>query len=226
MIKETISVSVTNNTNGEIPVSIFGNNSDVMDNSNATTQYQWNITGFSITNETILLLEYNTTGSSNYQIVTTSFSGTSLQGIINALNNLNLGVFFLTTSGGSTFINSYNNINSFGTLQIVNTSQPASLTYSMNLNLALDQVDVFVNAVLTNTFTDPNTSSGSIPVVAGDNIVADFSTSFNLKGTRTFVYNITTGIYLLDATNTISVNLPFPFTIVANNSYLIGMTDG
>lgn len=226
MIKETISVGITNNTNGEIPVSLFGNNSDPMDNSNANTQYQWDITGFSVTNETLILLEYNTTGLGNYSIVTTSFSGTSIQGIINALNNLNLGVFFTTTSGGNTYINSYNNTYSFGTLQIVNTNQTASLSYSMNLNLSNDQVDAYINAVLISTFTDPNISSGTIPVVAGDTAFIDFLTSVNPKGTRVFVYNITTGTYLFDTTLTNSGNLGYTWTILANNSYLFGMSDG
>jgi hypothetical protein len=226
MIEETLLFTINNTTNGSVPVSILGNEADINDNANANTQYQWNLTGFTITNETLLVLEYNTTGSANYQLVTTTFSGTSIQGVINALNNLNLGVFFLTTSGGSTFINSYNDINSFGTLQIVNTSQPASLSYSFNMNLSSDLANIFVNAILIVSFTDPSLVSGNVPVVAGDSILFDYETSVNLKGTRVYVYNITTGVYLYDVTQLSSVSISVPFTIVANNSYLIGMTDG
>jgi hypothetical protein len=96
----------------------------------------------------------------------------------------------------------------------------------MNLNLSNDQADVYINAVLTNTFTDPNTSSGSIPVVAGDTILFDCQTSVNPKGTRIFVYNVTTGVYLYDTTETSAGNPSYTWVIVANNSYLIGMTDG
>lgn len=226
MIEETLSFTITNTTNGIVPISILGNEADFLDNANANTQYQWDITGFTLTNETQIILQYNNVGQGNYQLVTTSLSGTSLQNVINALNSLNLGVFFITTSGGSTYINNYNNTYAFGTLEILNPSQTASLSYSMNLNLSNDQVDVYVNAVLTNTFTDPNLSSGTIPVVAGDSVNIDFQTSINPKGTRTFVYNITTGVYLLDSTNTSSVNTGTTFVIVANNSYLFGMSDG
>jgi hypothetical protein len=224
-MREIVSFNITNTTNGIVPISILGNNADAMDNSNASTQYQWDLSGFTITNETLIAIQYNTLGVSNFSIKTSSFSGTSLSDVINALNNFNLGSFFITTSGGSTFINNYNNQLAFGTLQIINPSQSASLTYSMNLNLPQDQFDVYKNSILINSFTNPNFSSGTIPVIAGDIIDIDVITSNNPKGTNVFIYNITTGVYILNTTQNNSGNLGKQFIIVANNSYLIGMSD-
>jgi len=224
-MQEIISFNITNNTNGTVPISILGNNADTMDTSNATTKYQWNLTGFTITNEKTILIQYGTNGITN-KIAQLSFNGTTIQSICDTLNTLNLGYFFITTSGGSTFINNYNNNVAFGTLQILNTLQTASLSYSMNLNLPQDQFDVYKNSILVQSFTDPNTSSGTISVVAGDVIIIDVLTSNNPNGTNVFVYNITTGVYLYNTTQLNSGNVGYTWTILANNSYLIGMNDG
>jgi len=62
-----------------------------------------------------------------------------------------------------------------------------------------------------------------VPVVAGD--VIDFISEVgnNPKGTQVFVYNLTTGQYLLNTTQTSPSETGDIFTIVANNSYLIGV---
>jgi hypothetical protein len=223
-MQEVVSLSVVNSTNGTVPISILGNNADTMDTSNATTQYQWNLTGFTITNEKTIIIQYGTNGIAN-TIAQLSFNGTTIQSICDILNTLNFGYFFITTSGGSIFINNYNNNVAFGTLQILNTSQPASLSYSFNLNLPQDQADIYVNAVLINSFTDPTLASGTVSVVAGDSVTLDVLTSNNPKGTNVFVYNITTGVYLFNTTQLNSGNTGYTWTILANNSYLIGMND-
>ena len=128
---EVISFNITNNTNGTVPISILGNNADAMDTSNATTQYQWNLTGFSITNENTILLQYKASGII-YTFAQLSFSGTTIQSICDTLNTLNLGYFFITTSGGSTFINNYNNNVQFATLQIFNPLTTTALNYQFN----------------------------------------------------------------------------------------------
>jgi len=225
MLRETLSFNITNNLNAEIPVSLFGNLGDVNDNSNATTSYQWNVTGFSITNETTVTLQYAPVNSVSFQTVVATFSGTQLQNIVDALNALNIGTFFINVTGGNTFITNYSNDFAYGNLTIVNPSQVATLYYSSILNLASDQFDVYVNAVLQLSTTDPNNSSGTIPVVAGDTILLDFFTSVNLKGTHLFTYDITNGLYLFNTTQTSAVNTGFTFTIQANTSYLVGMED-
>ena len=224
-MREIISFNITNTTNGVVPISILGNNSDPMDNSNANTQYAWNVTGFTLTNETSIAIQYNTLGVSNFTIKTTEFSGTSLNDVVNALNSLQLGSFFITTSGGSTFINNYNNQIAFGSLQIFNPSQATTLSYSFNLNLPQDQADIFVNGLLVASFTDPTFTSGSIPVVAFDNIIFDVNTSNNPKGTNVFVLNLTTGVYLLNTIQTNSGNTGNVWTLLPNTSYLVGMSD-
>jgi len=122
MKKDLININVTNNTNGLIPVSILGNFTDAMDTANATTQYSWNITGFTITVEQTVTITYRPTNDPNYINVSAPIVTQTLQGVIDALNTLNLGAFFITTSGGSTFINNYNENIVFQQLDIYNST--------------------------------------------------------------------------------------------------------
>ena len=144
-IKETISFTITNNTNSFVPVSILGNYGDLNDNSNATTSYQWNVTGFSVTTENTIILQYAPVGTTSFQTVVTNFGGTNYQDIVNALNTLNIGSFFLVVSGGNSYITIYSSQIAFNTLTIFNPAQATTIYYSANLNLAFDKFDIYKN---------------------------------------------------------------------------------
>jgi hypothetical protein len=223
-MQEVISLNLVNTTNGTVPISILGNNGDAMDTANATTRYQWNLTGFTITNENNILLQYKTSGII-YTIAQLSFSGTTIQSICDTLNTLNLGYFFITTSGGSTFINNYNNNVVFGTLQIFNPASTTELNYQFNYVGAGMDVKIYVNAIVLYANGTPNTDSGNIPVVAGDSIDFQGSTFATPTGTNIYIYNITTSSFIYNNTTTSSIGFFESFTIVANNSYLIGMNN-
>jgi len=117
-MKEVINFNITNTTNGLVPISILGNNADQMDTANATTSYSWNIGVFVPTTENQIFIEYKRTGASVFSNTTIALSEKSTQGILNALNTLDLGYFFATTSGGNTFINNYNQNIIFGSIGI------------------------------------------------------------------------------------------------------------
>ena len=221
-MREVISLNLVNNTNGTVPISILGNNSDAMDTANATTRYQWNLTGFTITNENTILLQYRTSGII-YTFAQLSFSGTTIQSICNTLNTLNLGYFFITTSGGSTFINNYNNNVAFATLQIFNPASTTALNYQFNYSGASSQVKIYVNAVVQYSNGTPNTDSGNIPVVAGDTILFQGDTTAIPTGTNIYIYNLTTSTYIYNNTTTSAITFNQTFNISANNSYLVGM---
>lgn len=127
--EQVISFNLTNNTNGSIPMSIMGNYTDVMDNSNANTRYYWDLTGYSITTENSITIQYRYVGQSSFSTATVTFSGTSLQSVADALNTLNIGTFFLTTSGGSTYLNNYNLLVVYGSLSIVASTGIISSTF-------------------------------------------------------------------------------------------------
>ena len=221
-MQEVISLNLINNTNGTVPISILGNNGDAMDTANATTRYQWNLTGFTITNENTILLQYKTSGII-YTIAQLSFSGTTIQSICDTLNTLNLGYFFITTSGGSTFINNYNNNVSFATLQIFNPASTTALNYQFNYGGVASQTKIYIVVTVVYSNGTPNTDSGNIPVVAGDVINFQGDTTAIPTGTNIYIYNLTTSTYIYNNTTTSSITFNETFTISANNSYLVGM---
>lgn len=221
-MQEVISLNIVNNTNGTVPISILGNNSDAMDTSNATTQYQWNLTGFTITNENTILIQYKPSGSLIYTIYQIGFSGTTIQSVCDALNTLNLGYFFITTSGGSTFINNYNNNIVFATLQIFNPTSTTELNYQFNYSGVGENTKILVNFVNVFASASPTNTSGNVPIIAGDFIEFQ-GTANNPLGTNIFIYNITTSTYIYNVTTSALLNFNENFTISANNSYLIGM---
>jgi len=223
-MQETISFNITNNTNGTVPISILGNNADTMDTSNATTKYQWNLTGFTITNENTILLQYRTSGII-YIIAQLNFSGTTIQSICDTLNTLNLGFFFITTSGGSTFINNYNNNVQFATLQIFNPASTTALNYQFNYRGVASQIKIYIGAVVVYSNGTPNTDSGNIPVVAGNTILFQGDTTPTPTGTNIYIYNVTTSTYIYNNTTTSAITFNETFIISANNSYLVGMNN-
>jgi hypothetical protein len=126
-MREVINFSIANNTNATVPVSLFGNTADQMDTANATTQYSWNLTSLTITNETQYIIEYRWVNESTFTLFTGTFSGTNLQSIVDSLNTLNLGYFFITTSGGNSFLNNYNQNIVFRNLNIYSSQDLITL---------------------------------------------------------------------------------------------------
>lgn len=219
---EIINLSIVNNTNGFVPVSILGNNADPMDNSNATTQYSWNLGTYAITNEDSILIQYRSINSSVYTIASLPFGGNSLQDVCNALNTLNLGSFFVTTSGANSIINNYNQNLVFGFLTIYG-STTTSLNYSWNMIGTGGKATILKNLVTQVNDNSPITTSGSVVVVGGDSIRFD-QTATTLPTTFS-VYNLTTSTYIYNVTLAPTISASFTFPIVANNSYLLVAQD-
>lgn len=215
---EIISLNITNNTNGFVPISILGNNADPMDNSNATTKYAWNLGSFSITNENRILIQYRGVNSTTYTILNLTFGGTTIQDICNALNTLNLGSFFVTTSGANSIINNYNQNVVFGFLTIYSPTT-TSLNYSWSMSGAGGKGTILKNLVTQVNDSSPITTSGSVSVVGGDSI--RFDQTATTSPTIFSVYNLTTSTYLYNVTLAATISASYTFSIVANNSYLL-----
>jgi uncharacterized delta-60 repeat protein len=194
-MREVINFSIANNTNATVPVSLFGNKADQMDTANATTQYSWNLTSLTITNETQVLIEFRGVNESTFVSSSATFSGTSLQNVVNALNTLNLGYFFITTSGGNSFLNNYNQNIIFRNLNVYAPSliNPAFFQGTGFDNDALySKVSFYDNSILTvGNFTSYNgTNANRIIRLNSDGSV---DTSFNFgTGFNSFAYTIAT----------------------------------
>lgn len=190
MIQETLSFGITNNTNGTVPVSIFGNNTDVKDNSNVTTRYYWDVTSYSYDGNNNLSVVATSGGVTT--TYSTTYSGNNLEGVVTALNQLNIGGFFLTTSGGSTFMNIYSPNFTFGSLTI-----GASTIFDTSFVVLLpSDGSVYSTAFL---------NDGRVVVVGAfsnyDTSTADSIVCFNTDGSidTTFQTNVGTGCDGLNA---------------------------
>lgn len=168
-----ISFKLVNNTNSNILMSFLSNPSNLQDISNQFTEYSWNITSIAgnlSTYDTIILTFGN--GSS----VTTTIQQKTLDGIIIALNQLGVSSFYYDIVGGSTYIKTYNDVQSFTTLEIVSsTSSILQLFYqvltnfSTTGNVQIDNGGTFNTGVLNNPQNVPVTNATSL-IAFGDTI--------------------------------------------------------
>jgi uncharacterized delta-60 repeat protein len=158
MIQETLSFGITNNTNGVVPISIFGNTADILDNANVTTRYFWDVTSYTYENNNITLVVTSGGVTTTY---TTIFTGTTLEDVVYALNQLGLAYFFLTTSGGSTFINVYTLNYTFGNLTIGNTTLLNTIFVPLNFNntILATKVQADGNVLFAGDFTQYNATT-------------------------------------------------------------------
>ena len=115
-----ISLNVRNNTNYPQQINVMGNPSNLLDTANATTEYRYDLTGFTITNETSVSITYRRITDPTFFTFTFDLEGTQLQSIVIALNNLGIGYFNLYDELGNTYIGTYNQQYEFGNLNVYN----------------------------------------------------------------------------------------------------------
>lgn len=211
-----ISLNIANNTNGIIPVSLMGNYADLSDNANQTTEYRYNVTGLLFTNENVVAIQYklnNATTYTNYQVPLTN---QSLQGVLDALNSLGIGSFFTFTSGGNTYISNYDDIYSFGNLNIYNSSTPILNYYFNTTTVSGYGIGIDVNLVNQVSSANPSTLTGSLNVVGGDSV--DFYGSYGSAPYYFYFQILQNGVVIYDNLNSwgaFSQN----FVVVAGSTY-------
>lgn len=106
---QTFLLNITNNTSGNVPIILMQQGNPMTNIINATTRYEWDITGVSLTNPNVTLL-YRTVGNTGaYNIAFTTLQASTSDGLISALNAIGIGLFWLETSGPNTYIVTWNN---------------------------------------------------------------------------------------------------------------------
>jgi hypothetical protein len=225
-MEEIITFQFQNNTNGTIPISAFGDYTDPMDNANATTRYRWNLTGFSVTNENNIYIQYRGVNETSFSTAVVAFSGTSLQDVCNTLNTLNLGAFFVTTSGANTYIDNYNVNVVFGNLSVY-SSLTTSASYSVIQSNAGGSGTIQVNAVTQVTYSTPSSASGSLSNVNVGSVITISGTGETLNTTELQVLQISnqTGVSTQIYFSATAPLAPFgtSFTAQAGYSYTIAI---
>jgi len=102
-----------------------------LDTSNATREFRWDITGFSITNENTISIQYKGNDSTTFNIFVADLGGNNNQSITEALNLLGIGFFYIYDELGFTYLSTYNQTTEFGNVDIYYVpppSPPSSVT--------------------------------------------------------------------------------------------------
>jgi len=123
-----ITLRIKNNRDYPQTVNVMGNPYDLLDISNATTEYKWDLTGFVFTTEYYVTLQYRDINSATFSLFTQNLAAITLDGVVAALNLLGIGFFYHYTTGGSTFISTSNNNYVFGDLSILPNAGPTTTT--------------------------------------------------------------------------------------------------
>ena len=218
MKNETLSFNITNSTNGIIPSSILGNPANLMDNANATTRYAWNVTSLTFGSLDSISILFKGVFEVSFSTAQLSFSLQTYQGVCDALNTLNLGVFFVTTSGGSTFINNYNENFVFGQLSIYNSATPQQINYFFDTTPDTGgSNNIFKNAVSQVSVLNPVTTNGVINASNGDTILFNGTTpatsSFDIIVSS---ISLPYPLYIIYGATT---SLPFSYSFITSNLY-------
>jgi len=173
-----ITLKVQNNTAYPQKINVLGNNANLLDTVNATTEYRWNVTTFTFGTEDFVSVMYRTTSSPIYKVFISQLTNQSLQSVVDGLNTLGIGYFNLYTELGQTYIGTYNQNYVFANLNIYDSAVP-QLQYSINTKGTGGVTNLTINPPAPPTVSYPNPSIvvGDLTVVIGDVVSISGTTS-------------------------------------------------
>ena len=116
-----LNLTVQNNVNYPVQINVLGNPYNLLDTSNATTEYRWDFTSFTFTGENEIVIQYKLNSEASFTTYSGQLGSQTLQAIVDVLNNLGIGNFNLYTETGSTYIGTYNDNYTFGQLVVYNS---------------------------------------------------------------------------------------------------------
>lgn len=219
-MKSKINFRIRNTLSASVVMNLF-NKSSISSAANQRTQYIWDITAETFTGTTSVTIQARTSG-----VVFTDYvkqlQVASAAGLIEALNSLNIGFFFLTTSGGSTFVNVLNDVIVYGNLNL-NTPATTNVTWNFIFNVAV---------ATPYSFTVTNTTTATLLFQANDTQSGSTSISTALWSPGdiiTFNLNVSVlhgGNAQLFRNAALVSNLGFPSTLNFNGSAaLVAISD-
>jgi uncharacterized delta-60 repeat protein len=158
-----ITLNIKNNRSYTQTINVMGNPYNLLDTSNAKTEYRWNVTTFVFTTETSISLEYKKNSEPTFTTYTSDLDGQNFQAVVTALNNLGIGYFNTYTELGQTYISTNNDNYQFGILDI---GSPAT-TFAGELNLLFNNGPGFGGGIITKVFAIARQSDGKY-ICVGD----------------------------------------------------------
>lgn len=167
-----ISLNIRNNTNYPQQINVMGNPSDLLDTANAKTEYRWDVTTFTFINENNVSVQYKINGASSYFTFSRQLQSLTLQSVVDALNELQIGYFSLYTELGSTYIGTYNDKYTFADLNIFNplNSNVLILSWDNILNVPVSNPNSVSDWNAFFDTTNYATTSFALVTVLGNNV--------------------------------------------------------
>lgn len=168
--KQSLAFVLRNNTAGTIPVSLLNPSLPNNNIANQFTRYAWDITSETYTPLTFsILAKFSSSGS--FEAFSGLLAAANANALVAALNNLNIGVFWLETSGSMTFLVTWNDKVTYSDLTVGAASPPSvNLNWANYTTLPGGSLLIDVNAVNQVTNFNPGYSFNNLLVENGDNI--------------------------------------------------------
>lgn len=188
-MNSNLNIQLQNNTPFNQPVSLFNNGNIPALNAASPdfNLYSFDVTGFVFATEQTVSIQQKPIGGS-FTTYSATIATFTIQGVCDALNTLNIGQFFTTTTDGNTYIQVYSNENVYGNLRIYNNTQ-LEIVYTFNCPTSVGSI------TLGNQFVPP-TVSVTLPST---------TTNGNINLNTTFVINNPGGVSVI-VNYTITVN--------------------
>lgn len=134
-MEEKLYLNLVNTTTAPQQVSLFNNPFTQVNTTSATNaqpKYEWDVTSFTFTSEQTVSIEYKLVGAASFTTVSDAIVANSIDGVVSALNGLNIGTFYTYSSGGSVFISVYSEVYVYQNLNIYD---------SINVNVQMTLVN-------------------------------------------------------------------------------------
>lgn len=170
--KHSLYFQIKNNTTGVIPVSLLNSFLPYNNVFNQTTRYAWDVTSETYSPLTFSI-EARFTSSGSFSTFSGSLAAANINALLAALNSLNIGTFWSETSGGSSYIVTWNNNAVYGNLTVGSASPVLVNLYWINNTLvAGGNLQIDVNTVNQVSSANPGLAAdfGNLSVGSGDTI--------------------------------------------------------
>jgi hypothetical protein len=211
-----ISLNVRNNTNYPQQINVMGNPSNLLDTANATTEYRYDLTGFTITNEDNVSIQYRKVGDPSFSTFTWGLQGTDLQGIIIALNNLGIGYFNLYNELGNTYVGTYNDDYEYGDLAVYSNASPTTTTTTTTTTIAPTTTTTTTTTTLVPP--PPTTTTTTTTTTAAPTTTTTTTSTTTAAPTTTTTTTSTTTAAPTTTTTTTSTTTAAPTTTTTTTS--------
>jgi hypothetical protein len=174
-----ITLNIRNNRTYPIRINVLGGPYNPLDTANAKTEYRWDITAFTPSNDDVLTLEYKPVGAAVFSIFTYQIYNTNTESLIAALDALGIGYFQSYTELGQLYLSTYNDNNVFGLLTITNNGTPATSTTTTTTTAAptTSTTTTSTTAAPTSTSTTTTTAAPTTSTTTTSTTAAPTSTT-------------------------------------------------